>query len=246
MKPTEQLEIVPQTGAVATVPASQGLSLDQAWQDIKSGDFTAEKLAVMERMLAISRESQFNAAFAKLQSELPVIVAQSVIPNRGKYQRFEDIMQKDGVGAILARNGFSVSFSQDFKEGRVVVTCFLSHSAGHTRPTSYGVRVGGKSDSETQADCKASTTAKRNALCQALNLVIRQDCLNEEEDAGLEGNPNKFVTPEQADEIERRAQLVNANIPALLEYAKAKSFATIQANRYDDLDELLKRKEGRR
>jgi hypothetical protein len=238
---TQALEVIPQGGAL-TAPVEQ-LSITQVFQAVMKTDISPEKVAVMKELLAMSAEQQFNTAFVKLQSELPVVVASSIIPNRGKYERYEDLLDKDGIGELLARNNFSVSFSQDFKDSRIIVTCFLSHAGGHTRPNSFACRVGGRSDSETQADSKASTTAKRNAFCQALNIVIRQDCLNEGEDAGIEGNPNAFITLDQSEELARRVQLVNASIPAFLEFAKAKKFSEIQASRYDELDRLLARKE---
>jgi hypothetical protein len=240
-------ELLPATTGAGALDArrTEGLSIESAFAAVVGGQVKQEHLAVMKELLAMDAERKFNAAFSQMQSELPVIVAESVIPNRGKYQRYEDIMQKDGVAAILSRNGFSVSYSQDFREGRIIVTCFLSHAAGHTRPTFFSVRTGGKADSDTQADCKASTTAKRNAFCAAVNVTIRQDCLNEEDDAGIEGDPNKFITPEQAFELERRAQMVHADIAALLAYAKAAKFSEIQTSRFDELDTLLARKEAK-
>lgn len=201
-----------------------------------------EKLTdLYERMQARDAEKAFATAFNALQSEMPTIVASSVIPNRGKYERFEDVMRQ--IGPLLARHGFTVSFSMDFKENRVLEACHLTHVGGFTRTNSFAVRVSGKADSETQADCKAATTAKRNALCNALNIVIRQDCLNEEDDAGMEGDPNDFVTKEQAGELEHRAKLTNSNIPAFLKCAGATKFSDIPANRYDELDRMLTRKE---
>jgi hypothetical protein len=241
---SQELELS-RSGAI-DVARPSGLSIEQAFQAVVGGQVKQEHLVIMKELLAMDAERKFNAAFAKLQSELPIIVATSVIPNRGKYQRYEDIMQKDGVQEILSRNGFSVSYSQDFRDNRIIVTCHLSHAAGHTLHGSFAVRVGGKSDSETQADCKASTTAKRNAFCQVLNITIRQDFLTGEYDAAMEGDPTAFVTKEQAEELERRIQLVNGNVPAFLEFAKAKKFSEIQASRYDELDVMLKRKESRR
>lgn len=204
-----------------------------------------EKLVdLYERVESKNAEKQFAAAFRDFQSELPVVVAESAIPNRGKYQKYEDLIQKDGIGALLSKHGFTVSYSQDFRENRCFVTCYLAHTSGHTKPTTYGVRVSEKADSTTQADQKASTTAKRNAFCQALNITIRQDCLmDEEQDASLLGDPNAFVTTAQADEIEDRAKMVLADIPALLKFAGASSFKTIPANKYNEIDSILSRKE---
>lgn len=223
---------------VATREPDAGLSIEQAFQAVTSGALKAEHITVMKELLAMDAERKFNSAFVSLQSDMPVIVATSIIPNRGKYERFEDIMSK--IGPLLTKHGFTVSFSQDFKENRILETCTLSHAAGHSRSNSFAVRAGGRADSDTQADCKASTTAKRNALCNALNIVIRQDCMTEEHDAAIIGGN---MSEDQADELERRVKETNSDVAAFLRFAGAKTFAEIPANRYDDLDKMLSRKE---
>lgn len=217
-----------------------GLSIAEAFQAVINNEMNAEKLAVMKDLMQMDSERRFNAAFVALQHDIPPIVASSVIPNRGKYERYEDIMKV--VGPLLTRHGFTVSFSQDSKENRILETCTLSHCAGHSRANTFGVRAG-RGDSDTQSDCKAATTAKRNGLCNALNIVIRQDCLTNEDDAGIDGDPNDLVTPEQADELEHRLKMVNGSVRDFLAYAKAKTFAEIPANKYAELDALLMRKE---
>jgi hypothetical protein len=200
-----------------------------------------EKLAMLyERMQDKEAEKQFAAAFVALQAEMPIIVAESVIPNRGKYAKFEHVMNQ--IKPLLQKHGFSLSFSNQCVENRVIETCHLKHIGGHSQSNSFAVRVG-KADSETQADCKAATTAKRNALLNALNIVISQDILNEEHDASIEGDPYEFVTKEQAGELERRVAETNSDKTAFLKFANSEKFATIQSNRYHDLDAMLTRKE---
>lgn len=241
MKPNQELELVAQNPA--PVVASQGLSIEQVFQAVIEKQISPENIAVMKELLAIDAERKFNAAFVKMQSELPIIVASTAIQNRGKYERYEDIMDKNGVAKILSSNGFSVSFAQDFKENRIIVTCFLAHIGGHTRPNSFAARGGGRADSDTQADSKTSTTCKRNALIQSINLIVRQDVLNEEGDAGLEGDPNAKITKEQAFELERRVKESNSNQVAFLKFCSAKSFADIPATKYQEASEMLARKE---
>lgn len=228
-------------------PATQA-SPSQMLQAIVQGGITPENMIAVEKAMELcykmdarNAERDFNAAFVALQKDIPVIVATSVIPNRGKYERFEDVMNV--VKPLLTKHGFSVSFSMDIKDNRIVETCHLSHVAGHSRQNSFAVRAGGKADSDTQADCKAATTAKRNALLNALNIVIRQDCLTEENDASIEGDPNAKITPAQADELERRVHLSNSSIPAFLKFAGATTFKDIPARKYNDLDAMLSRKE---
>lgn len=201
-----------------------------------------EKLVgLYERMQDRDAEKSFNVAFVALQAELPTIVASSVIPNRGKYEKFEDVMRQ--IAPLLQKHGFSVSFSMDFKENRILETCHLAHVGGHSRSNSFAVRSG-KADSETQADCKAATTAKRNALLNALNIVIRQDCLNEENDATMEGDPNAKISTEQADQLEHRVKMTNSDVAKFLVYAGADKFSNILQSKYDMLDASLKRREG--
>jgi len=238
MKET-QLAVVPER-AVELQP-QDGLTIHAAFQAAASKALDKDSLQVMKDLLAMNAEAKFNAAFAKLQSELPTIVASSVIPNRGKYERFEDVMHQ--IGKPLSENGFSIKFSQDYQENRIIVTCELRHAGGHKELNRYAVRVSGKADSETQADCKASTTAKRNALLQALNIVVRQDCLNEENDPHNEGNPDELVTPAVAEELERRVKEVNGDVARFLVFAGAKSFREIRASKYDILDSSLREKE---
>lgn len=221
------------------VTAQAGLSIEQVFQAVIERQISPENIEVMKQLLAMSAEQKFAAAFVNLQSELPTIVASTIISNRGKYEKFEDILKV--VQPLLTKHGFAVSFSMDFKENRILETCHLTHG-GHTRSNSFAVRSG-KADSDTQADCKAATTAKRNAFCNALNIVIRQDVLNEEEDPTIEGDPNEFVTKEQAFELERRANETNSNIPAFLQFAKAARFALIPSSKYDACDSMLKIKE---
>lgn len=204
----------------------------------------------MERLLAMGERMQekgaiqaFNTAFAKMQGELPVIVAESVIPNRGKYARFENVMHQ--IQEHLTKNGFAVSFEQFADEKRIKVTCNLRHIGGHSQGTSFAVRLGGKADSATQEDCKASTTAKRNALLQALNIVVRQDCLQDEDDPHNEGGDG-LVTQKDADELRDWVEAVGGDVPEFLKFARAESFEAIRAGDLERLRAALRRKEGGR
>ena len=226
-----------ETQAIA-VSAPQEMNLAAITDKILSGDLNAEKLGLIERLVAMSAERQFAAAFNALQIELPTITASTPIKNRGKYEKYEDIMRQ--VGPLLNKHGFTVSFSMDCDANRILETCHLTHMGGHTRTNSFAVRAGRQADNDTQADCMAATTAKRNALCNALNIVIRQDCLTAEHDAAIEGG---CITQAQADELEHRLKMVNGDVAKFLAVAGAKKFAEIRAGKYATLDSMLKKKE---
>ena len=128
----------------------------------------------------------------------------------------------------------------DFKEGRVIETCHLSHAAGITRSNSFAVRTG-KADTDTQADCKAATTAKRNALLNALNIVIRQDVLSGEEgeDASLEG---AFIGADRVQYLKEKLAETGGNVESFLRMAGAETFEQICNGSYDVLVRALNMK----
>jgi ERF superfamily len=244
-QPQELALAQPNGGAVARIAPTPA----EMMQAMIEKGVTQENVAAFKELVILSEHMEdrnaqraFNAAFVALQAELPTIVAQTVIPNRGKYEKFEDIMKV--LQPFLDKHGFSVSFSMDFRDNRILETCILRHVGGHSQSNSFAVRTR-KADTETQADCMAATTAKRNALCNALNIVIRQDCLNSEDDAGIVGDVDTKITEEQAFELERRCHDSESNVPAFLKFAQADSFKDIMASKYSELDALLSRKEKR-
>lgn len=231
--------------ATPTALASQQ-PVAQMIQAVIDKGISAENVTVMERLVELyermqvkDAEKQFNAAFVALQSDLPVIVASSVIPNRGKYEKFEDVMRV--VSPLLVKHGFTVSFSMDFREGRVLETCHLKHVGGHSQSNSFAVRTG-KADTDTQADCKAATTAKRNALLNCLNIVIRQDVYqNEDADASLEG---ELIKPDQALYLRELVKETRSDESAFLSFAGAAKYEEISSAKYDRLVAALHKKQG--
>lgn len=196
-----------------------------------------EMLAMKERMDSKAAEREFTAAFVALQKDLPVIVASSVIQNRGKYERYEDLMHE--VGPLLIRHGFTVSFTMDFHESRVVETCHLKHVGGHSQSNSFAVRTG-KGDTDTQADCKAATTAKRYAFMNALNLVVRQDALQDESnDASLVGAPISF---EQVQTLKELIRDTGSDEAKFLRFAQVDKVEDIGTGAYNILFAELNRR----
>ena len=252
----EALEVVPAAPQAVAIPdaapeMSASVVLRMAERAIERG-ITPESVAAVRELIGLCKdmktmenEAAFNAAFVQLQSELPVIVAKTVILNRGKYEKFEDIMH--AIGPILGRNGFSVSFSQQSESGRVTATCHLRHVKGHATATPYTVRVGSKadakSDTETQSDCKATTTAKRNSLIVAVNLPIRQDILASDEDARNEGGA---ITADQAQSLRERVRQTASDEAAFLRFAGVSAFESIPTSKFAMLDQALRRKENTR
>jgi hypothetical protein len=231
---THQLAARPESTIAATLSIIERASRDPS----VNVENMERLLAMAERMEEKRAVQEFNAAFAAMQKELPVIVAESVIPNRGKYAKFENVMYQ--IQPALSVNGFSLAFAQKADDKRITVVCHLRHIGGHSSETPFSVRLGGKADSDTQADCKASTTAKRNALLQALNIVVRQDVLQSEDDPHNESH--ETVSPSQAAQLRELCDETKSDHAKFLAFADAEAFEKIAFTRFDSLVSMLERK----
>jgi len=233
----DQLSIIPSEGA-------SPLSLIERLID--QGKLTPESVGVVERLLAIrehemdrAAEQKFAEAFAALQADLGTFNATKAVPDkhggtRYTYLPYDEIMVR--VSPLLQKHGFSLSFSTDFAEARIIQTCTLQHIAGHHRDYKAFVRAGAGpyGATETQADGAAMTYAKRYALCNALNIVVEHDT-----DARNEGAP---ITPEQAQVLRETVKDVGADEKKFLEFANAVDYESIGANRYGELFSALQKK----
>lgn len=233
-------DLVVQQPSSLEVAPQQSLNLQAIADRILTGELTNEKLAMIKDLVAMDAERKFSAAFVALQAEMPNVKATKAIPNndgtvRSKFAPFEEIMEQ--VAPLLKRHGFTVTFSTDFGEGRLIKTCTLTHMGGHSRSNKFAVRIGSGPPraSEAQADGAASTYAKRFALCDALNIVIDVDT-----DARLEGSS---ITPEQADELEKRVAMLNQDHGKFLKWLGATKYSEIASAKYQMADDFLAKKE---
>lgn len=211
---------------------------------------TLESVGVVERLVALAErqeqrqaEKDFAAAFVALQSEMPRIFKTKPVPDKNgnlkyKFAPYEDIM--DAVKPLLQKHGFTVTFSMSFTEGRVIQSCTLQHTGGHSRTNQFMARVGSgpPGSSEAQGDGAASTYAKRFALCDALALVIETDT-DGANDARNEGKP---ITEDQALCLRDLVRQTKSNEAAFLKYAGSETYEGIGSARYDQLFQSLNKK----
>ena len=229
---------------LSIAPREQNLNLGAIAEKILSGELTPEKLTMIKDLVAMDSQRKFTAAFADLQRDMPKIQANKAVPNRDgsvryTYAPFEEIM--DQLAPLLAKHGFSVSFTVKYEPPRMIAVCRVMHAGGHVENFEFAARVGSgpPAASEAQADGAASTYAKRYALCQAFNIVIR----GMDNDARAEGAK---ITPEQAMDLEQRVKDTKSDVKAFLKVAGAQSFDEIREDKYEMLHGLLLKKESRR
>jgi hypothetical protein len=216
---------------------------------------TAENVTALDSLVKLyervqERESEikFSIALGRLQAETknvkairPVIIQGQV---RYMIAPYEDLMEE--VRPHLETNGFSVSFSTSFSADRLNKTLRLQHCGGYSRMSDYSVKVskpmtnreGRETLSEAQMESMASTTAKRGALCDALNIIVEK--YQHDADARSEGGT---ISAEQAASLRARAQKCGVNEKALLKLAGAETFDGIRDAKAQLVEDFLTQRE---
>lgn len=197
-------------------------------------------LELKERIDARQAEIEFNRAFARLQIKLPRVKKNGTIDlGKGKpipFAKWEDV---DAViRPILTAEGFALSFTSKAVSAGILMTCVLTHSAGHVKTSEMQLPPdAGPGRNALQAIGSSRSYGKRYLACDVLNLVTEG-----EDNDGSKAFP---LTPEQLDQVYNMLGACDLKGPALrafLKFADANSVETIQQQRYEDVMQALKTK----
>lgn len=171
-------------------------------------------MQLQERAEAKNAEREFNAAFARLQPQLPRIKKNGAIDlGRGKpiqFARYEDI--DFAIRPLLTAEGFSLSFSSIPTPAGVIMTGTLAHILGHARSSQMQLPAdAGPGRNALQAIGSARSYGKRYLVFDLLNIITE----------GADDNAQAvgWVTDQQAD-----------SIMSMLEECGMKTDPSVQAN----------------
>jgi hypothetical protein len=160
-------------------------------------DFDTAKLEKLielhERTQANVARSEFFAAFAQMQAEIPAIERKGRGDKGARYAKDEDIQA--ALRPILQRHGFMLSFATAFVDGgKVSITGKLAHRAGHVE-TSEFVSAADTSGSKNaiQALGSTQTYGKRYTTIALLNITGTDEHLD---DDGAATGRAKLVDPD--------------------------------------------------
>ena len=158
-------------------PANNALTVLQA--AINNPGLDIEKMEkfinLYEKMENKKSEQAYYEAFPKLQSELPEVSKDGkIIVNgeiRSNYAKFETIMKV--IQPALTANGFGISFIPRIAEGKIIVSCKVSHTGGHIEKADIELPFDSSGTKNTVQSIGSSMTyAKRYALCLILNIPV--------------------------------------------------------------------------
>jgi hypothetical protein len=135
------------------------------------------------------------------------------------------------IDPVLKRHGLAYRFRSAQSNGKLSVTCILSHVRGHSEETTLETAEDHSGNKNTtQAIGSAATYLQRYTLKLALGLAASQD--DDGRAAGSLEDETATVNDEQADEL--RSLLTQKKIPIdkFLNYMRAESLSDILAKDY--------------
>lgn len=197
-------------------------------------------IELKERMAARDAKSVYDAAFAEMQAEIPMIPERGEMKIGGsivKYPLWEDI--NDIMRPILARYGFGLSFRIASQEsGEVTVVAMLAHRSGHREETAITMnpnKAGGANDAHKVGS--AVTYAKRYAASALLNLTS-----GEVDDGGVAAGAGALISEEQKGRLVDLLEETGANVPAFLNYIGTATLDDLPEAQFGRALALLERK----
>lgn len=200
------LDVLAQSAAVATTPTEAGPSavLALMTQAVAKG-VPVETMESLQKMYHAEQDRsaarEFADAMARFQSECPSIQKRKTSKRTGErdgskfaftYAGLDDI--ETDAGPAARANGFSWSWDSDIKDGLMVVTCTLTHRAGHARSARFANPMSSNLPvNEQQKYAAALTYARRQSLVQVLGLTTV-----DEDQEGAPEDMEKIGTEQEA------------------------------------------------
>lgn len=255
--PKEQAAL-PLTPAV--VPPATGTALavppENAGDMIGLLELAVEKgvtVEMMERLMAMKERSDDRAsqkalvaALAAFQIACPEIPkTRKAVDTRGdgnkvlyRYAGLEEI--DDAIRDALSAHGLAVTYDMGEEQGRMTVTCIVSHVEGGEKRTTFTSPVGDGTSimSKPQKQAATFTYGKRQALVAALGLT----CCDEDNDGA--GAPAACITEKQVADL--RALLDEAKVPEdkFCQRAGIGALGDMEAKKYDNAVRALRNRAG--
>lgn len=172
--PTQVRDLVPQE-STDTVAVFERLAKDPNVDPEK----LERLIALQERIMRHNAKASFDAAFAKMQPEIPEIDEKGQILVKGTlrstYAKLEDIHKV--IKPILARHGFAIRHRTEWpteKPNIIRIVGILSHQEGHSEESAFEAPKDA-SDYRTDIQSQGSTVSygRRYTTLDLLNIATR-------------------------------------------------------------------------
>jgi hypothetical protein len=208
-------------------------------------DKMKQLMELSERWEANQARKAFVAAMAEFKKNPPEVLKNKHVEftnSKGGVTKYDHATLADVcVAAIkgLADHGISHRWDVAQSEGRIKVTCILTHEAGHSESVSLHSEADTSGSKNTiQAMGSAITYLQRYTLLSATGLAAK----DLDDDGRATGKQPETVSEEQIANIKALMTEVNANQNAFMRWAKINSLDQILSCNYVHVIKALEEK----
>ena len=184
---------------------------------------------------AIEAKKAYTLAMAQFKKEPPIITKDKSVGytnNDGSSTGYKHASLGNVTNTIntaLAKHGFSAGWKKSQEEGKITVTCTITHKKGHSESTSLTAPAdsSGKKN-PIQAIGSTVTYLERYTLLALTGLAT-----HDQDDDGVGAGPEvEYITEKQKSEIRDMMADTNTDEVTFLNYLKANSIDEIPAKSY--------------
>lgn len=198
-----------------------------------SPDLPIERLTalmeIQERQLNKEAEQNFNIAFSEAMAEMPSIPKTAMNNHTGKkYSTLDDIVST--TRPVLSKFGLALNFNSSRREGMMVVTAIVRHTAGHKEHCTLSAPAtdgqGKASMNEIQAAMSTDTYLKRAAAMSILGL-------SSGDEVDDDGQAAATITEAQFIQLRDALEASRSDENKFLKAYRAKSLEQFPATKFD-------------
>ena len=217
----------------APAPITPMAMIDRALSSGATPETLEKLLTLQERWEANQARKAFISSMALARAKFaPVLKRHDGYASRYKYETLNDVI--DAVDGPLRENGFSYDWvTEDLPDGRIRVTCVITHEAGHSRSNSLS------GDPKDTADAKANMNGLQR-MGGAVTYLQRYtfkaglgvSASNDTDGAISEADLAMGITAEQFQELRDLLERSGSKESDMLSFVKAKDMENMTLKQY--------------
>ena len=221
------------------IQAVKSNTLNMVEQLLQRPDLDIEKLDKLLNLQAREEakyaRSEYLAAVAQAQPEIPPIPKNGKGNNDKRYALWEDMQAK--VFPVTSKYGLTVTHKTRVENDRVIVTCIISHVGGHEEVTELPLPIDGTgSKNAVQAIGSSVSYGKRYTAAALLGIRL------EGEDNDGAGVPAETINDDQVEELKGLLSKAGRDVPKFMEYMKVDRFEDITVKGFEGVVVMLRQK----
>lgn len=201
----------------------------------------------MQQLMALHRDWEANearksytVAMSEFKANPPKIIRDKINKQYGsKYASLESFAS--AVNPALSKSGLSMKWITEQIDGKITVTCMITHALGHSDSVSLSGPPDKSGSKNELQQIKSTITYLQGATLQAITGLVSSDFC--EDDDGNSASTVQYITENQAADLEIMLTDTKSDKQKFLDHFKVDSLETFPVQAYQQAVSLLKAKQ---